>query len=181
MKRLKLAEGKKIYDECKRRGWVENNNTLHHPNSKQAELLAISTGSKSKSKRKSIECKTGWIDDTRNIRNKQKKVDVFIRLVEVELGVEVWPEFFFLIDREYRFDYAIPVFKIAVEVEGGIWAKGNSGHSSGKGILRDMDKGTLANVSGWTLIRRTPAHLRTNETLELIKKAMINGQVKGSE
>ena len=34
---------------------------------------------------------------------------MFIRLIKVELNLEVWPEFFFLTDKGYRFDYAIPV------------------------------------------------------------------------
>lgn len=123
-------------------------------------------------KQRTVHHKTGCTDDTRNIRNKSNQADSFIRLIRQELEAEVWPEFFFLTDREYRFDYAIPDYKIAIEQEGGVWAKGNSGHSSGKGIMRDMDKSSLANVNGWILIRRTPDQLLTNETLDLIRKAI---------
>src|SRR5690606_19001925 len=120
--------------------------------------------------------KTGWIDDTRNIRNKEKYQDPFILLIKQQLGIEIWPEFFFSTERLYRIDYAIPVLadgtiiKLAIEQEGGIWAKGNSGHSSGTGIQRDMDKNNLLQTSGWKLIRRTPSELLTIETLELINK-----------
>ncbi|MGJ1444279.1 hypothetical protein ACR788_23640, partial [Sphingobacterium siyangense] len=95
-----------------------------------------------------------------------------------ELGLEVWPEFFFSTERLYRIDYAIPVaidgkiLKIAIEQEGGIWMKGNSGHSSGTGIKRDMDKNNLLQSLGWRLIRRQPSEMISIDTLELIVKVI---------
>jgi hypothetical protein len=103
---------------------------------------------------------------------------MFVMLLEKELGVEVWPEFHFSTERLYRFDYAIPVLKdeivikVAIEQEGGIWSKGNSGHSSGTGIQRDMDKNNLAISQGWVIIRRTPDQMLTSETIGLIRKGI---------
>lgn len=178
---MKPAEGKAIIKNVTNRGWIGDGDTYWPPNSPQAEILRQQQADNPKKKKKRSELlKTGWIDDTRNIRNREKQMDVFIRLVKQELGLEVWPEFHFLTapDPDYRFDYAIPInpnsvqLKIAIEQEGGVWAKGNSGHSSGTGIMRDMKKSSLAAVNGWVLIRRTPDNLVTNETLELIKKAV---------
>ncbi|WP_345213819.1 hypothetical protein [Mucilaginibacter gynuensis] len=188
---MKPAQAKAIYQDCKKRGYVEKDNVLYPPGHPEIPALAKPEG---RSGTKHV--KTGWVDDTRNIANKEKQKDIFITLVKQLLGLEVWPEFYFSTERGYRFDYAIPVckenlltgvkssnsttlinpnsvqLKIAIEVEGGIWAKGNSGHSSGTGIKRDMDKSSLANVNGWTLIRRVPDELCTMETIELIKKAI---------
>jgi hypothetical protein len=184
-----MKEGKAIVEHVKKRGYVFNpaDDTYYPP----AQAAALNIISKPKRTPRTNHVKTGWIDDTRNIAAKDSKSDMFIKLVKIELGLDVWPEFFFDTTRQYRFDYAIPVctesagstleevytnaqrpLKIAIECEGGIWAKGNSGHSSGTGIMRDMEKGTLANVSGWTLIRRTPDQLITAETLDLIRKAV---------
>lgn len=173
--------GTALIKELKLKGWQESDSTLHAPGSPEA-LKIISDGSKTRPKGrsslKSPVLKSGWIDDTRNLKNKAAQTDLFMKLIKEVFHLEVWPEFYFTTERDFRFDYAIPVnlvnteLKIAIEVEGGIWLKGKSGHSSGTGIQRDMDKSSLANVHGWTLIRRTPDQLMTNETLDLIRRAI---------
>jgi len=115
--------------------------------------------------------KTGWTDDFRNIKNKQQQ-DAFIFFLKQQLNVEVWPEFYFHTSKNYRIDYAIPIsceLKIAIEIDGGIWKKGNSGHSSGKGILRDMNKTNLLSASGWKIIRITPDKQFSIDVLDAIK------------
>lgn len=179
-------DGKAIIADIKKRGYLYDalNNCWEPPGSHRfKELTLIDTNVCTKKDNASTGLKmrrnkTGWIDDTLNIKNKSLYLDDFIRLVNVDTGLSVWPEFYFLIDKQYRFDYAIPlhtdgrILKIAIECDGGIHARGNSGHSSPTGIARDMDKGTLAAVNGWTLIRRTPANLYTNDTIILINKAI---------
>ena len=157
---------KAVYKDCLDRGYVLIGDNLYPPGHPSALKI---TEVRSKKKRVTIH-KTGWIDDDRNIKNKASAADMFMRLVKIEIGLDVWPEFFFSTERLYRFDYAIPEYKIAIEQEGGIWAKGNSGHSSGTGIQRDMDKNNLAIAQGWVIIRRTPADICTSGTMELIKK-----------
>lgn len=177
---MKAAVSKEIIKDVVQRGYVLINDTYYPPNSQQALKFALEMRSKPKSKTKVLKSiKTGWIDDSRNLKNKTQ-LDMFTRLIKIELGLDVWPEFYFDTERLYRFDYAIPVLcdftelKLAIEVQGGIWAKGNSGHSSGKGIQRDMDKSTLANLNGWTLIQVTPGQLMTKDTIDMIKKAINN-------
>lgn len=169
---------KSVYKDCIERGYVHDGDQLYPPT--HPEALKIVAG-KPKKKKRVITLKTGWIDDERNIRNKAGAIDMFMRLVKIELGLDIWPEFYFSIKRAYRFDYAIPVnvdgsvLKIAIEQEGGIHMKGNSGHSSGTGIQRDMDKNNLAISEGWVIIRRTPAEIKApGETIELIKAVIKN-------
>lgn len=175
---MKPNISKKIIDDIKQRGYVEVDNVFYPPNSPQVLTFTANAGSKAKKKSKSLKTpkiKSGWIDDTRNISNREKQADMFIKLIGQELNLDVWPEFYFSTERLYRLDYAIPVdrsgneLKIAIEVQGGIWAKGNSGHSSGKGIKRDMDKSNLAQSLGWFVIKIEPAELLSIKTLELIK------------
>lgn len=59
--------------------------------------------------------------------------------------------------RKWRFDYAWPGQKVAVEVEGGIYTQGR--HTRGKGYADDMEKYNAAALRGWTLLRYTPARL----------------------
>lgn len=166
---MKPSLSKAILKDCIGRGYVEHNNVWYPP--AQAALLNIE---KPKKKKRVITLKTGDVDDSRNIRNKAAQKDMFIKLIEQVLSLEVWPEFYFSTDREFRFDYALPGYKIAIEQNGGIWSKGNSGHSSGKGIQRDMDKTALAGSLGWTVISRSPEQMLTEETLNFIRNAIKN-------
>lgn len=59
--------------------------------------------------------------------------------------------------RRFRFDYAWPTHRIAVEIEGGIWTDGR--HTRGAGYLRDMEKYNLAVKGGWRLLRYAPTQL----------------------
>lgn len=73
-------------------------------------------------------------------------------------------EYRFHPSRLWRFDYAWPEYKIAVEQEGGIWIKGRAGrggaHSAPLGILRDMEKNNEAVKLGWKVFRFTPRELQ---------------------
>lgn len=158
--------GTALIKDVKSRGYVEVNGVLYPPNSEHALAIPV------KAKKRSKANETGWIDDSRNLKNKEKYKDPFIQFVKQELGIEVWPEFYFSTERQFRIDYAIPEYKIAIEQEGGIWMKGNSGHSSGTGIARDMEKNNLLVEKGWKLIRRQPSEMLTMATLESIKKAL---------
>lgn len=157
------GQGKSIINEIVKNNYVLIENGYYPPNSPKA-LNHVSP-----KKKTSKVLKTGWIDDTRNIRNKEKHKDAFIKYIEMELGLDVWPEFHFSIERNYRLDYAIPEFKIAIEVDGGIWLKGNSGHSSGTGIKRDMEKGNLLQIQGWKLLRYEPNELISTSTIKSIQ------------
>lgn len=73
--------------------------------------------------------------------------------------------------RRFRMDYAWPDVKVAIECEGGVWSRGS--HGRGTGIMRDMEKGNLAAVMGWTVIRRTPKQLASVETVDLLHRAFL--------
>lgn len=81
-------------------------------------------------------------------------------------------EFIFHPVRKWRFDFAWPRFKIALEVEGGAWTGGR--HTRGKGFIEDMEKYNNAALLGWTVYRCTPTDLLKVKTIELIKKALTN-------
>lgn len=62
-------------------------------------------------------------------------------------------EYKFLDDRKFRFDIAIPKYKIAIEFEGAIYNNGR--HTRGKGYANDCKKYNLAVLNGWRLLRYT--------------------------
>lgn len=67
-------------------------------------------------------------------------------------------EYQFLPDRKFRFDFAWPGPRVAVEMEGGIWIRG--GHTRGGGYRKNCEKYNLAAINGWRVLRYTVNDLR---------------------
>ena len=70
---------------------------------------------------------------------------------------EIETEFRFHTIRRFRFDYAIPNIKLAIEYEGIVSAK--SRHSSVKGYTTDCEKYNLAVLNGWKVLRYTALNI----------------------
>lgn len=77
-----------------------------------------------------------------------------------ENKVEIIPEYRFAEKRKYRFDFAFPTLKIAVEYEG-IFQSAKSRHTTKGGFLEDTNKYNLAAASGWIVIRLTGNNYKT--------------------
>lgn len=107
----------------------------------------------------------------RKTENSQKLRDVFTVLCQSDLHVECVKEFKFHPSRRWRFDYAIPEHKIAVEVEGGVWTNGR--HTRPQGFLGDIEKYNTATLMGWRVFRTTPTELVRTATLKMIKQAIF--------
>jgi hypothetical protein len=73
-------------------------------------------------------------------------------------------------DRGWRFDWAFPFLKIAVEFEGGIFMN-KSGHTNVNGYNRDTEKYNKAQILGWRVIRVTAMNYTTvlKQLNELVK------------
>lgn len=84
------------------------------------------------------------------------------------------PEHRFHPTRLWRFDYAWPAEKIALEVEGGIWTGGR--HVSPEGFMADIEKYNAAAVLGWRIIRLTPNSIDSIIPVHLVREAMKGGR-----
>lgn len=100
----------------------------------------------------------------------QKTTDLFTVLCRSDLNVECFKEFKFHPKRRWRFDYAIPEHRIALEVEGGVWTGGR--HTRPQGFLGDIEKYNTATLMGWRVFRTTPDDLLKTATLNLLKTAI---------
>lgn len=69
-------------------------------------------------------------------------------------------------ERRWRFDFAQPGTKVAVEIEGGVWSGGR--HTNGAGYVEDCTKYNRASVLGWTVFRLTPEMITREKVLEII-------------
>lgn len=74
--------------------------------------------------------------------------------------------------RKFRFDFRInpPDGRLLVEVDGGLFAKGNSGHTSAIGATRDREKGAMATALGYYVMRVAPAHVKSGQALAWIQQ-----------
>jgi very-short-patch-repair endonuclease len=72
--------------------------------------------------------------------------------------------------RKWRFDYAWPSAKLALEVDGGVWSGGK--HGRGSGIVKDHEKQCEAAVLGWRILRVQPKALLDPETAHLVYRCL---------
>lgn len=100
-------------------------------------------------------------------------IDFFVQLCKDQLGVLPVKEHVFHAHRKWRFDYAFPEHKVALEVEGGVWTGGR--HTSSRGFLGDMEKYNEAAALGWRVVRCTPDTLCTLKNINLLRR-LINEQ-----
>ena len=77
------------------------------------------------------------------------------------------PQYVFHSTRKWRFDFAWPEIRFAVEVNGGIYVRG--GHSRGKGQENDMEKIAEAAILGWTTICVSSNQIKSGEALRWIE------------
>lgn len=80
------------------------------------------------------------------------------------------PEFRFWPDRKWRFDYCWTDKKIALEVDGSIWAGGR--HNRGSGWMKDKEKLNCAVIAGYRVLHCTPQELVTHTNLTMLQAAL---------
>lgn len=73
------------------------------------------------------------------------------------------PEYQFVPERGWRFDYAWPDYKVALEIEGGVYNRGR--HVRGEGYETDLMKYNEATLRGWRLIRFSVSQVLKKPTL----------------
>jgi len=72
--------------------------------------------------------------------------------------------------RRWRFDFAWPQYKLAVEVEGVTWAGGR--HQRVSGYEADAEKYNAAAAAGWKVLRFTGTHVRSAAAVRRIEDAL---------
>lgn len=74
------------------------------------------------------------------------------------------------------FDVAWPDYRVAIEVNGGQWSKGDMGHNSGTGVERDARKSNDALLLGWDLLVFVTDHIEkqmNSYVLPTIRQALL--------
>ncbi len=74
--------------------------------------------------------------------------------------------------RRWKFDFAFPKDRVAVEIEGGTWISGR--HNRGSGFIKDMEKYNHAALLGWRVLRFTPQQVLDGSAIAFIKRVLDN-------
>jgi len=74
--------------------------------------------------------------------------------------------------RRWRFDFAFPKQKVAVEVEGGAYTRGR--HTRGSGFTADCEKYSHAAAMGWKVLRFTGEQItrKPRDCMGLVRMAL---------
>lgn len=78
--------------------------------------------------------------------------------------------------QDWRFDFAYPDLKLAIECEGGTWANGR--HSRGAGYEGDCRKYNAAILHGWRVLRFTSGMIASGEAVRVIERAIDRSKVR---
>ena len=71
-------------------------------------------------------------------------------------------------ERKWRFDFAWPDWRIAVEAEGGQWTGGR--HYTGAGFEKDCEKYNEAVAQGWDVLRFTTNMINDGRAMRMIER-----------
>lgn len=74
------------------------------------------------------------------------------------------------VDRKWRFDFAWPAQRVALEVEGGVWTGGR--HTRGAGFIADCEKYNHLAIAGWVVLRVAVNHIKSGQALSWIQRAV---------
>jgi very-short-patch-repair endonuclease len=86
--------------------------------------------------------------------------------------VEPVAEWRFHPTRRWRFDWAWPDRKLALEIDGGLWQPGGGRHNRGVGYVKDLEKLNEATILGWRVLRVQPQDMTSGRGADLVARAL---------
>lgn len=72
--------------------------------------------------------------------------------------------------RKWRFDYAWPTQKLALEIQGAVFVQGR--HTRGAGLRKEYEKLNAAAVEGWRVLFVLPEQLTNGTAIQIIEAAL---------
>lgn len=97
-------------------------------------------------------------------------MDIFETYATQQFGQKCVREFRFHPVRKWRFDYAFPSLKIAIEIDGGVWTQGR--HTRPQGYINDLEKFNHAAAMGWLVLKFRPGEQFGLAAEELIAETL---------
>lgn len=72
--------------------------------------------------------------------------------------------------RQWRFDWAWPAARVALEIDGGGFVQGR--HHRAAGFAEDCVKLNAAALDGWLVLRATPQHVTSGHAVAWVRQAL---------
>lgn len=95
----------------------------------------------------------------------------FILALQLEdAGISFEREYRFDKNRLWRFDFAMPDQKLAIECEGAVWSNGR--HTRGSGYINDLEKYNEATLQGWRVLRYWSEMIENGAAIRQIEAAL---------
>lgn len=98
------------------------------------------------------------------------EAEMLYQLKATNLTAGMEREFKFHPKRRWRFDFAWPEKKVALETEGGVWSGGR--HTSAVGFILDCEKYNAAALGGWKVLRVVNTHVKSGDALRWVEQAV---------
>lgn len=111
----------------------------------------------------------GIVTEVSSLVRNQEPVSPCFSFAALRVPLAV-PEYRFAPPRRWRFDWAWPDKKVALEVDGGAWIGGR--HTRGAGFIKDCEKMNAAVLLGWRVLRVTPQQMDSGEAAELVNRLL---------
>lgn len=107
----------------------------------------------------------------------EHRATTIVRLCEeagISLPIAEWK---FHPNRKWKLDLAFLAYRIGIEIDGGIWSKGEDGktggrHTRGAGWLKDQEKLNAAAIMGWRVLHYTPEQFAKDGWIEDVRQAL---------
>lgn len=110
-------------------------------------------------------------------RSKHTNEQLLLQRQIAALGV--WPvelEYRFHSTRRWKFDLALPGYRLAIEIEGGAFVGGR--HTRGVGFEKDCHKYAQAMILGWRVLRVTPGMVTNGKAIGYVEK-LVGEETRG--
>ena len=104
--------------------------------------------------------------------NLEAEFTLQLRSLGFKEGIDFIREYKFHPTRKWRLDFAFIERKIAIEIEGGTYARGKSRHTTGAGYGADCVKYNELILLGWVLLRGDSKMVRDCSLLSFVERAM---------
>lgn len=85
------------------------------------------------------------------------------------------PQYHFHPTRRWRFDFAWPEHRVAVEIDGLVWRPGGkSRHTTPAGFRADLEKRNEATLLGWRVLHFEQDAVASGEAFETLKRLLVS-------
>ena len=85
-----------------------------------------------------------------------------------QAGIPFEREYEYAHGRKFRADFALPAYRLLVEVQGGVFTR--KAHGSVTGVVADMARGNEAAIAGFFVLRVTPDEVADGDALALVRR-----------